>query len=211
MCSSTNCSWTKFYQFTRLAKPKPRKCDFTRKLSQKQIDSIQNHMEGDKVTFPLPEAKYSGKHFFRISVFCAQKMYSMPPTTTCKISLSTYYQYSPKKFHLQGKILFRQSCCEYCQNFEAVTDEMSKYMIGILRTLADCIDSSMCPYNSYFPKMDCVLRICKNCGTLKLKAKLKKDNKGKMKDCRKQFLVKQWSTKSLLKMVKEAVIWHGTI
>ena len=69
-------------------------------------------------------------------------------------------------------------------------------MIGIPHTLADCVDSSMCPYNSYFPKMDCVLRICKNCGTSKLKAKIKKYNKCKMKDCRKWFLVKQWSTKS---------------
>ena len=73
---------------------------------------------------------------------------------------------------------------------------MAKYMIGIPCTLADCVDSSMCPYNSYFPKMDCVLQICKNCGTSKLKAKIKKYNKCKMKDCRKWFLVKQWSTKS---------------
>ena len=148
-------------------------------------------MASDEVTFPLPEAKYSGKCFFRTSVLRSQKMYNMLHTTTRKISLSTYYKYRPKKFCLQGKIPFRQSCCEHCQNFEAVIDEMAKYMIGIPCTLADCVDSSMCPYNSYFPKMDCVLQICKNCGPLKLKAKIKTYNKCKMKDCRKQFLVKQ--------------------
>ena len=38
-CSSINCSWTKFYRFTRLAKPKPRKCAFTRKLRNRLITS----------------------------------------------------------------------------------------------------------------------------------------------------------------------------
>ena len=32
-CSSINCLWTKFYRFTRIAKAKPRKCEFMRKLS----------------------------------------------------------------------------------------------------------------------------------------------------------------------------------
>ena len=36
-CSSINCSWTKFYQFTRLAKLKQAKHDFRRKLNQEQI------------------------------------------------------------------------------------------------------------------------------------------------------------------------------
>ena len=128
-----------------------------RKISQQQIDSIQSHMESDKVTFHLSEAKYSGKRFFRTIVFHAQKMYNMLHSTTHKISLSMYYKYHPKQFHLQGKIPFRQSCCEHCQNFEAVIVEMSKYIIGIPCTLADCIDSSMCPYSSYFPKLECVL------------------------------------------------------
>ena len=111
-CSSINCSWTKFYRFTKLAKPKPKKCAFMRKLSQEQIDNIQNHMAGDDITFPLPEAKYSGKRFFSSSVIHAQKLYNILLTYTHKISLSTYYKYRPKKFWLQGKIPFRQSCCE---------------------------------------------------------------------------------------------------
>ena len=102
-CSSINCSWTKFYRFTKLAKPKPRKCAFTRKLSQEQIDNIQNHMAGDDVTFPLPEAKYSGKQFFSSSVIHAQKMYNILLTCTHKISLSTYCKYHPKLFVYKEK------------------------------------------------------------------------------------------------------------
>ena len=111
-CSSINCLWTKFYRFTRIAKAKPRKCEFTRKLSENQIDCIQNHMASDDITFSLPEAKYSGKRFFSSSVICAQKMYNMLPSCTSKVSLSTYYKYRPKKFRLQGRIPFQQSCCE---------------------------------------------------------------------------------------------------
>ena len=103
-------------------------------------------MASDDITFPLPEAKYSGKRFFSSSVIRAQKMYNMLPSCTCKVSLSTYYKYQPKKFCLQGRIPFQQSCCERCQNFEALIDEMSKYMVGILCTLANCVDSSVCVY-----------------------------------------------------------------
>ena len=40
-CSSINCSWTKFYRFTRIAKAKPRKCEFMRKCSENQIDAFK--------------------------------------------------------------------------------------------------------------------------------------------------------------------------
>ena len=156
-CLSTNCSWTKFYRFMKLAKPKNRKVSCQRKLSQQQIDDIQTHMESEEVTFPLPDTKYARKRFFKTSIGRAHKMYNVLPSCTRKISLSTYYRYRPKKFKLQGKIHFHQSCCEHCQNFEAVIDEMSKFMSGIPRNLADCIDSSMCKYDTYFPPKPCIL------------------------------------------------------
>ena len=92
-CSSINCSWTKFYWFTRLAKPKQAKHDFMKKLSQEQIQEIQNHMESDNITFPLPDTKHAGKRFFRMSIMCAQKMYNVLSSCTQKISLSMYYKY----------------------------------------------------------------------------------------------------------------------
>ena len=80
--SSITCSWTKFYHFTRLAKPKQAKHDFTKKLSQEQIQEIQIHMESDDITFLLPDAKHAGKRFFRTSVMHAQKMYNVLPSCT---------------------------------------------------------------------------------------------------------------------------------
>ena len=43
------------------------------------------------------------------------------------------------------------------------------------------------------------------------KKKITDQNKGKLADGRKCFLVKQWATKSEIKMVRGQVIWHGTI
>ena len=72
-------------------------------------------------------------------------------------------------------------------------------MVGVPHTLRDCTDSSMCQYDSYFPKIQCILQTCPNCGVEKLKEKLTQLNKSKMKDKHKHFLVKQWSTKSEIK------------
>ena len=65
-CSSISCLWTKFYRCTRIAKAKPRKCEFMRKLSENQIDCIQNHMASDDITFPLPEAKFLENGFLAV-------------------------------------------------------------------------------------------------------------------------------------------------
>ena len=75
-----NCSWTKFYRFTKLAKPKNREVPYQRKLSQQQIDDIQTHMENEEVTFPLPDTKYAGKKFFKTSIGRAHKMYNVLPS-----------------------------------------------------------------------------------------------------------------------------------
>ena len=157
-------------------------------------------MKSDDVTFPLPDRKYVNQKFFCNSIKRAQRMYNMLPSTTQKISLSTYCKYRPKNFKLQGKIPFHQSCCERSQNFDNVVGEINKFMLGVPRTLADCVDSSLCDYNTFFPSINCILRNCNRCGTKKLKDSLEKQqNIYRMKDCRKRFLVKQWENKSKMK------------
>ena len=73
---------------------------------------------------------------------------------------------------LQGKIPFRQSCCEVCQNFEFVMNSASKYLSGIPNNIDQCVDSSLCGYSSYFPKIDCALRKCQKCGVDKVEKRL---------------------------------------
>ena len=63
------------------------------------------------------------------------------------------------------------------------------------KTLGDCVDSSLCPYTSMFPKKECVFRTCPDCGVGKLKEKLIEQNSEKLHDIRKRFIVKQWCNK----------------
>ena len=52
----------------------------------------------------------------------------------------------------QGRIPFCQSCCEKCQNFENVIDEIRKYMTGIPKDIMEFVESSLCPLQWLFSK-----------------------------------------------------------
>ena len=97
-----------------------KKLDFKKKLTSAQIDDIKSHYESEEISFPLPEKKYVGKRFMHTGLAKAHKMYNLLPSTTHKISASTFHKYKPKDIKLQGKIPFRQSCCEKCQNLKTL-------------------------------------------------------------------------------------------
>ena len=100
---------------------------------------------------------------------------------------------------LQGKIPFRQSCCECCQNFQNILNEASQYLKDIPSDVGDTLDHSMCAYVGYFPKIDCILCICDKCGTSQYKDSIPEKNASKVCDRSKCFLVKQWVTKTVHK------------
>ena len=99
------------------------------------------------------------------------------------------------KGSLEEKIPLRQSCCEVCQNFEYVLKRASKFLKGVLSRIDGSVDSSMCIYENYFPKIACALQECTDCGVKKLKLKLLDTNADLMQDERKRFLIKKWVTK----------------
>ena len=121
----------------------PKKVEYKKKMSTDDIEAMQNHYTS-KVSFPMPDKKFVGKRFMHSSLNKTHKMYNLLPSMTCKILASTYYKYKPKAIKLQGKIPFRQSCCEKCQNFENMVSEISKYMQGVPRDVGDCVDASLC-------------------------------------------------------------------
>ena len=129
-CHLREISWTKFHWYIYISKKKtvPKKVEYKKKLSTDDIEAIQNHYTSEEVSFPMPDKKFVGKRFMHSSLNKAHKMYNLLPSMTHKISASTYYKYKPKAIKLQGKIPFRQSCCEMCQNFENTISEISKYM-----------------------------------------------------------------------------------
>ena len=69
-------------------------------------------------------------------------------------------------------------------------------MKGIPQELNKAIYASMCQYDSYFPKIDCILRKCDACSLDNFKEKLLVDNDEKLDDNCKRFFVKEWKTKT---------------
>ena len=130
-CRETSFKWSQFQKHTTLNKRKIENRKFIRKLNPHEIDSIGNFYESGDTSFPLPDKKHAGKRFLRKSLSKSCKMYNMLATTTRKISQSTFRKYKPKHVKLQGKIPFRQSCCEVCQNFEFIMNNASKYLQGV--------------------------------------------------------------------------------
>ena len=126
-------------------------------------------------------------------------MYNLCHETTRQISAATYHRYQPKTVKLQGKIPFRQSCCECCQNFKNILNGASKYLKDIPSDVGNALDHSMCAYVGYFPKIDCILHICDKCGTSQYKDSILEKNASKVCDRSKYFLVKQWVTKTVCK------------
>ena len=118
----------------------------------------------------------------RNSVQKSLKMYNLLHTTTHKISLATYYQYKPKAVKFQGKIPFRQSCCEKCQNVENIIEQGSKYMANIPQDLGGCVYRTLCSYTSYFPALNCILCKCKKSSTSQFYNQILRSNKVKVID-----------------------------
>ena len=193
----TNMHWSQFHSYTKLHPKSNPKCNlkFKRKLCARDIESIGQFYQSDVSSFPLPDKKFAGKRFMRRSLAKSCKMYNLLPSTTRKICHSTFRKYKPKYVKLQGKIPLRQSCCEVCQNFEYVVGQASRYLDGVPTTIDSCIDSSMCAYTTYFPKIDCALRNCQECTLDNLKSRLETMNVEKLQDTRQCFLIKKWENK----------------
>ena len=178
-CHNTDMHWSQFHRSTTLAQKKMAQRKYILKLETSDIASIGNFFQSDEASFPLPDKKYSGKCFMKRTL-----------SRAC-----TLRKYKPRYVKLQGKLPFWQSCCEVCQNFEFVVNNASQFLNGIPKTIDNCVDSSMCEYNTYFPKLDCVIRECSSCGTDTLKLKLERLNADYLNDTCIRFLVKQWHNK----------------
>ena len=130
------------------------KLEYTCKLSPEMITDIQNHLNSEEISFPLPNRKHAGKQFMHTTMNKTLDMYNLCESTKRKISISTLYRYQPKNVKLQGKIPLFQNCCEKCLNFENVSSEISKYLQGTFKELNQAVDSTMCSYNGFFPNIN---------------------------------------------------------
>ena len=54
-------SWTQFHRFISVKTVTSRKLEYTCKLSTQTIAEIQNHLNCDDISVPVPDRKYAGK------------------------------------------------------------------------------------------------------------------------------------------------------
>ena len=111
-CRLADMSCTKFLRHTYIKSQYTKKKNYICKLSEAEIQLLQQHYQSADVSFPLPDKKYHGKRFLRFSLNKCARMYNLCQDTTRKISAATYNWYKPKTVKLQRHIPFRQSCCE---------------------------------------------------------------------------------------------------
>ena len=67
-CRLADISWTKFHRHTYIKAHGRKSKDYIRKLSEVDIESIQQHYQSDEVSFLLPDKKYHGKRFLKIQL-----------------------------------------------------------------------------------------------------------------------------------------------
>ena len=182
--SHTPYSWTQFRRFFSIKSVARRKLEFSRKLSPEAVSAIQEHMCLEEISFPVPDWKYAGKRFMHTSMKKTLDMYNLSEKMNRRISLATLYRHRPKHVKLQGKIPLHQACCEKCLNFDNVSKIISQYLEGTHKDLNLAVDSTLCPYLGIFPRINCVLCTCKDCGTDKLKTQLVNSNGTKLQDNR---------------------------
>ena len=62
-CRLTDISWTTFHRHTYMKSQSSKPKHYIHKLSESEMESIQQHYQSDEVSFPFPDKKYHG--FFR--------------------------------------------------------------------------------------------------------------------------------------------------
>ena len=189
-------SWTQFQRFISIKTVASQKLEYTHKLSPDMIADIQNHLNLEEISFPLPDRKHADKCFICTTMSKSLDMYNLCESTKRKISISTLYRYHPKNVKLQGKIPLCQSCCKKCLNFDNVSTEIAEYLQGRYKEFKQAVDSMLCSYTGFFPDINCVLCKCEKSGTSKLKEQFITTNAMKLQDTHKRFLIKQWITKN---------------
>ena len=191
----TNMHWNEFHRATKCSRiiGRPQK-KFIRKLDANEQESIESFLCSDDASFPLPDKKYAGKRFLKTSLKNTLKMYHLLRKTTRRISMTTLRRYKPKHIKLRGKIPFRQSCCEVCQNFDNILDKMSKHLKTCPKTIEDACEMSMCQTESYFPNLKCAFRECSECGTQKAIDTIRNGNEESF-NRNAIVMVKQWQNK----------------
>ena len=170
------------------------------------------------VSLSLPERKFAGKKYMKVTLQPAQHMYNAQSSVIYKIAFNTFAKCRPKHVKVMEKTPYRQCVCKCCENFKFVMEACNSYKLkGIQNSHGKCVDDSMCMYHPpcvtcgrnvnnpacqckvqsnnlwrYSPKRQHAFRNCKECGVANVKDVIEKENVDAL--CKTNIIMKwkQW-------------------
>ncbi len=95
-----------------------------------------------------------------------------------QISSSTFHKLRPQNIKPMSRAKLLQCLCEYCVNVKflleslrTITSKAGKEAVTIPHVYA-ASELTLCPQEGLFPRKECFLRVCKQCGVNKIKSHL---------------------------------------
>ena len=159
------------HEWCSLPKSKTHKLTELSRLRRKEFESF---LVQESVSFSHPSKRLSGKRFLRDTLEVTRRKYLAQPEFHMHgvISMSTMKKYRPPYIMLCGKTPLNQCLCDTCENTEQLLRALQAIgMQEIPSNRYQTIDKIVCSDRHRqhgtefeYPKMDCLLGNCENCG-----------------------------------------------
>ena len=172
------------YRLLSMSKKKRVKSVYKRKLSEEMKSDVVRIYQDDKVSYCLPDVKYSGLHFMSITIEEAYKIYLKKCTTERKAASKTFAALKPRWIRTMQQTPMRGSRCDYCTNIGLLHSTIVGLGIkGIPLNHSASIEKTWCAFRSTchdedsvrnkkitrdeLPQRKCVERKCHDCSVVK--------------------------------------------
>lgn len=166
---------------------------YIRKLSDETKNEIVSTFLDAEVSYDLPDTKYVGLKFMSCTMEEAYQMYLQRCSSSRVVAKSTFMKLKPDNIRTIQDTPLRGCKCEVCCNFGFLRDTLvGKGFKGIPKGHTAAIEASWCPFRNdrkpftidpkvgfsfeEFPKKECVVRKCSECGILRYSNSLKELN-----------------------------------
>ena len=173
-------------------------------MSQLRREEYIQFLSQDTISFEHPCKKHAGKRFLRDTLEVTRKKYLQQSEfhTNGVISYSCMKDYIPNNIFLVGRTPLDNCLCPKCRNCEQLLEKLrqigvkllpsDKYKVVASIQCPDRYEQMHCNYN--FPRFECIVGQCANCGVELLEDLLKSGNEFLLKENR-NLTWRRWMNK----------------
>ncbi|MCG8627024.1 MAG: hypothetical protein MJE68_34120, partial [Proteobacteria bacterium] len=179
-----NSTYSRVYRLIHTPKKRTKE-NYERKLTDEQREEAIRIYYDDEVSYSIPEARYAHLRFMYHTVDETYRNHYIPKSGERKMARSTFAALKPNTVRTLTATPLRGCKCEYCQNLGLLRETLIGLGFqGIPKNHSASIEITWCPFRSSdnnecgegdeeytrseeFPKKECVLGKCKDCGVEK--------------------------------------------